>query len=111
MVEQCFDKKLDLIFHALADATRRSLLEKIKQAPKRVTELAAEYPVSLNAISKHLKVLEKASLIERTIEGRTHLCIANPKELKTAEKWIEHYTSFWNERLDNLEDYINKKKE
>ena len=111
MVEYNIEQKLNHIFHALADGTRRSLLEKIKTAPTRVTTLASEYPVSLNAISKHIKVLEKAGLIRRNIEGRVHLCEANPKELDAADKWIKKYTDFWNDKLNNLEDYVLKKKE
>jgi DNA-binding transcriptional ArsR family regulator len=111
MVEYENEQKLNGIFHALADGTRRSLLEKIKAGPVRVTTLAEDYPVSLNAISKHLKVLEKAGLIKRNIEGRVHLCKANPEELRTAEDWINEYTNFWNNKLDNLEAYVSKKKE
>jgi DNA-binding transcriptional ArsR family regulator len=110
MVEYSSEQKLNHIFHALADETRRSLLEKIKNSPVRVTELASDYPVSLNSISKHIKVLEKAGLIKRNIEGRVHLCEANPKELEKADKWIKKYTNFWNEKLNNLEKYITKNK-
>ena len=109
MVEYNFEENLNHIFHALADTTRRSLLEKIKTGPVRVTALASHYPVSLNAISKHIKVLEKAGLIKRNIEGRVHLCEANPEALETAEEWIKKYTHFWNERLNNLEKYVMKK--
>ena len=109
MVERREEQKLNLIFHALADGTRRSLLEKIKSEPVRVTTLAQDYPVSLNAISKHLKVLEKAGLIQRSIEGRVHLCVANPEELESAKGWIKEYTDFWNDKLNNLERYISKK--
>jgi DNA-binding transcriptional ArsR family regulator len=111
MVEYTIENKLNSIFHALADETRRSLLEKIKIGPVRVTNLAKDYPVSLNAISKHIKVLEKAGLIKRNIEGRVHLCEANPDELEYADKWIKKYTSFWNEKLNNLEKFISNKKE
>jgi DNA-binding transcriptional ArsR family regulator len=111
MVEYSSEQKLNLIFHALADETRRSLLEKIKHSPVRVTTLAEGYPISLNAVSKHLKVLEKANLISRNIEGRVHLCEANPEELESASSWIKKYTSFWNKKLDQLETYVLKNKE
>lgn len=111
MVEYTNEDKLDLVFHALADATRRSLLEKVKKSPMRVTDLAAEYSMSLNAVSKHLKVLEKAELIQREVSGRVHFCQANPAELEKAQKWIDHYTSFWNQRLDQLESFVSNKKD
>lgn len=111
MVEYTNEDKLDLVFHALADATRRSLLQKVKESPKRVTDLAAEYSISLNAVSKHLKVLEKAELIQRKVSGRVHYCEANPIELERVQKWIDHYTSFWNQRLDQLENFVSNKKE
>ena len=111
MVEYTNEDKLDLVFHALADATRRSLLEKVKESPKRVTDLASEYSISLNAVSKHLKVLEKAELIQRKVSGRVHFCEANPAELERVQKWIEHYTSFWNQRLDQLENFVSNKKD
>ncbi len=110
MVEYGLEQKLNLIFHALADGTRRSLLDKIKNGPTQVTALADHYPVSLNAISKHIKVLEKAGLIKRNIEGRVHLCEANPKEFESAQEWINTYTNFWNDKLDNLEKYVKNKR-
>ena len=103
------DKQLDLVFHALADSTRRSLLKKLKGPEVCVTDLAAHYDVSLNAISKHLKVLEKANLIDRNIVGRVHLCKMNPKKLKDIEKWMLPYKKFWEKGLDNLEQYLKTK--
>lgn len=111
MVECTNEDKLDLVFHALSDATRRSLLEKVKASPRGVTDLAKEYSMSLNAVSKHLKVLEKAELIQRKVSGRVHFCEANPAQLDRVQKWISHYTSFWNDRLDSLDEFISKKKE
>ena len=103
------EKHLNLVFHALSDHTRRSLLDKVKHKPRRVTDLAGEYDCSLNAISKHLKVLEKANLITRIVEGRVHHCVPNPKELVRAQKWINTYTKLWTERLDQLEQVLMKK--
>ncbi len=104
------NESLDLIFHALADATRRDLMRKLRGGEFCVTDLASEYEVSLNAISKHIKVLEKAELIERTVQGRTHYCRINSKRLKEVEKWMEPYRKFWESSLDQLEDYVLKKK-
>ena len=104
------DEKLDLLFHALADSTRRDLLSRLKGQDYCVTELASKYNVSLNAISKHLKVLEKARLVDRTIKGRTHFCRTNSEQLKEVEKWMKPYKKFWEEGLDNLEKYLKSKK-
>ena len=101
--------ELSLIFHALADRTRRSLLKEVQEKPMRVTDLAKNYDVSLNAISKHLKVLEKANLISRKKEGRVHFCESNPRELVKAEEWIDTYQMFWMDRLDRLEKFVSKK--
>ena len=104
--------RLDIIFHALSDRTRRSLLDKITSEPKRVTDLANDYDMSLNAISKHIKVLEKANLVQRKIEGRTHFCQMNPNELAKVQEWLKQYEKFWMKRLDSLESFlINNKKE
>ena len=110
MVEYNKEENLDLVFHALADSTRRDLLERLKEKDSCVTDLASKYEVSLNAISKHLKVLEKANLIERTIQGRSHFCRTKPEELKKIEKWIAPYKKFWEQSLNNLDDYLNTKK-
>jgi len=104
------DDHLDQMFRALGDRTRRALLQKMQQGPHRVTDLAREYDCSLNAISKHLKILERAKLINRSIAGREHLCSANPKELKKAQQWVEKYQKFWTDRLQRLEDFVEKKK-
>lgn len=109
MVEYSNEQQLNLIFQALADPTRRRLLLKVQNSPQRVTDLATEFEVSLNAVSKHIKVLEKAKLIVRRVDGRTHYCEPNPKQLVSAEKWIKTYTSFWTDTLDRLENVIDKK--
>lgn len=105
------DKQLDLVFHALADGTRRSLLHQLKSDDFRISDLAQHYDVSLNAISKHIKVLEKAGLIKREIKGRTHFCQINANRLKDIEKWMAPYREFWEDSLDNLESYLKNKKE
>ena len=76
----------------------------------RLAEIAAPYEVSLNAVSKHLMVLENAGLVTRRIEGRTHHLTLNPEPLRTAAQWLEIYRAFWEERLDALEDFIARKK-
>ncbi len=113
MVEYTFNEQeanLDRVFHALADSTRRSMLNRLKEDEYRVTELASLYKVSLNAISKHLKVLENAQLIDRNIQGRVHLCKTNSDKLKDIELWMTPYKKFWKSSLDNLEKYLVSKK-
>jgi DNA-binding transcriptional ArsR family regulator len=105
---------LDRIFAAVAEPTRRAILAGLTRKPATVTEIAAPFPVSLNAISKHILVLERAGLIERQVVGREHHCRLNPAPLRHAAAWLEHYRKFWDVRLDALEQHIlskRKKKE
>ena len=97
-------------FLALSDPTRRKLLDRLRKGPAGVTKLAAPFDVSLNAISKHLKILERAGLIQRKISGRNHECTLNPEPLRAATEWLETYRKFWEERLDALEKHIIKKR-
>ena len=101
--------QLDRVFHALADSTRRGILDQLRQEPQRVTDLAQRYEMSLNAVSKHLKVLEKADLINRKVQGRVHLCSFNGERLKEVEQWIKLYREFWEQRLGALDDYVASK--
>ncbi len=103
------DQQLDRVFHALADTTRRRILDQLKREPQRVTDLAQHHEMSLNAVSKHLKVLEKADLIKRRVQGRVHLCSFNGERLKDVEKWIKIYREFWEQRLDALQNYVASK--
>jgi DNA-binding transcriptional ArsR family regulator len=97
---------LNLVFKALGDHTRRDLLARLAQGPAMVTELAKPYNMSLPAVGKHLRVLEKAGLIERRVNGRIHRCALNPSPLKSAGDWIRQYRMFWNETLDSLDEYF-----
>jgi DNA-binding transcriptional ArsR family regulator len=96
------DKRLDLIFHALSDTTRRRLLLAIAEKDCMVTELAAPFAMSLNAVSKHLKVLEQAGLLARTKDGRVHRCRLDPRPLAEARQMIDFYQRFWTEHLDDV---------
>jgi len=89
------EQQLDTIFHALADATRRKILNLIAEIPLRVTDIAAQFETSLNAISKHLKVLEKAGLMTRKKDGRVYHCKTNTERLKEVENWILPYKEYW----------------
>jgi DNA-binding transcriptional ArsR family regulator len=100
---------LDRIFSAVSDATRRAILETLAKKPATITELATPFPVSLNAVSKHVMVLERAGLIRREIHGREHLCWLEPQPLRKATAWLDEYRQFWNVRLDALEKYVARK--
>lgn len=97
---------LDRVFAAVADPTRRAILTALSHRPATVTELARPFPVSLNAISKHVKVLERAGLIHREVIGREHHCRLEARPLRRATAWLEHYRGFWEMRLDALERHI-----
>ena len=99
--------RLDGVFRALADPTRREILRSVARRECSVTELAAPFEMSLAAVSKHLKVLEKANLIHRIKSGRTSYCRLNAEALKTAEQWIASYARFWETRLDALETLVH----
>ncbi|MEL1264671.1 metalloregulator ArsR/SmtB family transcription factor [Pseudoxanthomonas putridarboris] len=95
--------RLDAVFHALADGTRRRMLRSLGGHPRSVGELAAPFRISLAAASKHIKVLERAGLVTRQIQGRTHLCHLQPQALAQGQAWLRYYEQFWNQRLDALE--------
>ena len=95
--------QLDSVFQALSDGTRRRMLRNLSAQPRSVGELAAPFRISLAAASKHIKVLERAGLVQRRIQGRTHLCQLRAEALAEAERWLQYYQQFWSERLDALE--------
>ena len=101
---------LDRVFAAVADPTRRAILSALAQKPATVTEIARPFPVSLNAISKHLLVLERAGLVRREIVGREHHCRLDPAPLRKASAWLDYYRKFWDVRLDALERHITTRK-
>lgn len=100
---------LDRVFSALADPTRRAILQALTQSPSTITEIAKPFPVSFNAISKHVMVLERAGLVHREIKGREHYCWIDPDPLAEANRWLEHYRRFWEQRLDALQVYVARK--
>jgi DNA-binding transcriptional ArsR family regulator len=102
--------RLDSIFHALSDPTRRSILRSVSTREKTVGEIARPYRVSLAAVSKHLKVLESADLIHREKRGSFQIVRLNAQALKTAEEWLSYYEQFWNRRLDALQTYFEGEK-
>ena len=102
------DDQLDWIFHALSDPTRRTLLARLARGPAMVTELAGPFAISLPAVSRHIKVLERAHLVVRAIDGRVHRCSLDTQPLKTIEIWLDHYRHFWTETLDALARYVEQ---
>lgn len=95
-------ERLDAVFHALADPTRRAMLRDLAAQPRNVGELAAPFSISLAAASKHIQVLERAGLIRREIQGRVHVCRLDARPLHAGAEWIRHYERFWSQSLDAL---------
>ncbi|MCU7800269.1 MAG: metalloregulator ArsR/SmtB family transcription factor [gamma proteobacterium symbiont of Lucinoma myriamae] len=107
MVEYKSDKNLSELLKAMSDTTRRSLLTQLcQQGASRVTDLADYYDMSLNAISKHIKVLEKSELVTRKTIGRTHWIEANLKRIDIAENWFKELKSIWELRLEKLDELM-----
>jgi DNA-binding transcriptional ArsR family regulator len=100
--------QLTTTFAALADPTRRAILARLASGESSVTRLAEPFAMSLPAISKHLKVLERAGLIARGREAQWRPCRLEAGPLKDASKWIEHYRRFWEQSFDRLEDYLRE---
>jgi DNA-binding transcriptional ArsR family regulator len=99
------DERLDRVFHALAHRTRRALLARLARGPAQVTELARPFALSLPTVSKHIRVLERARLVRRAVDGRVHRCSLGPAPLQDVERWLAHYRGFWRETLDALARY------
>lgn len=98
--------RLDSIFHALSDPTRRSILREVSKGERTVGQVAKPYQMSLAAVSKHLNVLEEAELIARERRGNFQIVRLNAKNLKPAEEWLAYYEDFWNRQLDALQKYL-----
>src|ERR1700739_2425373 len=101
---------LDITFSALADPTRRAILDRLSLGETSVTELAKPFEMSLPAVSKHLKVLERAGLITRGREAQWRPCRIEPKALKDIDDWLTHYRRFFDESFDRLDGYLKKLK-
>lgn len=97
---------LSTTFAALADPTRRAILARLALGETSVNQLAEPFEISLPAVSRHLKVLEKAGLITRGREAQWRPCKLNPDQLKTAADWLDYYRKFWEASFDRLEDYL-----
>lgn len=99
---------LDATFAALADPTRRAILARLARGEASVTELAAPFDMSLPAISKHLKVLERAGLVVRSRDAQSRPCRLHARPLEQAAQWLERYRAFWEESFDRLDDYLRE---
>ncbi len=102
------DDRLDAVFHALADRTRRSLLGRLRRGPASISELASPYAMSLPAVSKHVRVLEHAGLVQRSVEGRVHRCSIDAGPLEDIQAWVEHYREFWEDTLAALAQHVEE---
>ena len=101
---------LSAVLGAISHPSRRAILAQLAKGPARVTEIAAPFDMSLNAVSKHLKVLEGAGLIHREKQGRDHVIEFRAKPLKQVAGWVHEYERFWNQQLDRLESYFIEKR-
>src|SRR6187200_1877219 len=101
--------QLDGVFNALSDPTRRAILARLSGSEARVTDIAADFPMSLNSISKHIRMLERAGLVRRSVVGREHRLSLNAAPLAEASAWIDHYRRFWENRLAALDDFVTKR--
>jgi DNA-binding transcriptional ArsR family regulator len=101
---------LDTVLHAVADPTRRAIIDQLTRGPARISDVAAPFAMSLAAVSKHVKVLEAAGLVERTKDGREHTLCLNAGPLRQVSRWASQYERFWSERLDRLAEFFAEKR-
>jgi DNA-binding transcriptional ArsR family regulator len=105
---QSSEDRLDAILHALSDRTRRALLKRLATGPAMVGELAGPIALTRMAVSKHLRVLENAGLVSRTIDGRVHRCTLRSEPLQEVERWLAGYRVFWTEKLEALARFAHE---
>lgn len=102
--------RLDAVFAALADPTRRAIVERLSRSEARVTEIAEPFPMSLNAVSKHIRVLEESGVVQRRKQGRDHFLSVNTRSLDEVDGWIGRTRHYWEERLDAMERLLQELK-
>lgn len=103
-------EQLDAVFSAVADSTRRAILAHLASGDARVTDVASRFPISLNSVSKHVRMLERAGLVQRTVLGRDHVLSLNADALTAADEWMSYYRQFWTDRLAALEAVVLAKR-
>ncbi len=101
---------LDQVFHALADPTRRAVLERLSRGPASVTELAEPFDMALPSFVQHLRVLEQSGLVRSKKAGRVRTCQIAPRQMKSAERWLTEQREFWERRLNQLDNYVKELK-
>ena len=97
---------LDRVFGAISDPTRREILNRLAAGDERVTDVASNFTISLNSVSKHVRVLEQAGLVTRSIQGRNHVLSLNADPMSEAAAWLDHYRAFWTDRLAALDRFV-----
>ena len=97
------------VMTALSHPARRAIIEQLSKGPARFLDVAKQFDTALNAVTKHLKLLERAGLIERTKKGREVYISLRGRPLKEVARWVHHYESFWSERLDEFEQHFKNK--
>ena len=102
------DERLDAVFAALADHTRRDIVARLSEGEATVTDLAAPHAMSLQAVSQHIGVLERCGLVSRSRQGQTRPCRLEPQALETAVSWIEESRRAWTERMDRLDAHLSR---
>jgi DNA-binding transcriptional ArsR family regulator len=100
---------LDLVLAAISDPTRRAILDRLARGPARVTDVAEPFLMSLAAVSKHVRMLERAGLVRRARRGREHTLTLDVRPLRHVVRWTSRYEPFWNERFDRLEAFFAEK--
>ena len=105
------DKKIDKIFKAIADPTRREILHALVVASVAlpITDISAKFDISRQGITKHIKILEDAKLVDIKKNGREQMVFANPSSLKSVSEWLQFYTQFWDNKLKDLSSFLDKK--
>ena len=103
--------QLDDIFAAMAHPSRRAIMARLAKGPARFSDVAQDFDTALNAVTKHLKVMERAGLIERTRKGREVFISLRPEPMREAAEWIHRYEQFWTERLDAFQQHFKDKRE
>jgi DNA-binding transcriptional ArsR family regulator len=104
------NEALDAVFQALADPTRRAIVGMLAERERSIGEMVPSFPMSFVAVSKHIKTLERAGLIQREVRGSTHMCRLNPAALIAAHRWLAAYERFWSTRLDALDEVLEEMK-